>query len=460
MNLTADMVAALPLDERRKLFAGFTPKQIEAHLYNWRHWGRADQQTPPGDWSVWLVLAGRGYGKTRMGAEWVRSCACGKTPMAPGRYKRFAIVAETAADARDVIVEGDSGILAVHPPAFRPKFERTKRRLVWPNGAQATMYNATEPDQLRGPQHEAAWCDELAKWRYAQETWDMLQFGLRLGDNPRQIVTTTPRPIPIIRDFLTREGRDVHVTRGRTQDNHANLAPGFMDAINARYAGTRLGRQELNAEMLDDVPGALWTRAMLDEHRVPFDKIPEMARVVVGVDPAAKASADGDGTSETGIIVAGLGVDGIGYVLDDLSCRLSPVGWARRAVAAFHRHSADAIVPEINQGGAMVEAVLRAEWPEVPLRPVRATRGKTVRAEPIASLYEQGRVRHAGSLASLEDQMVQFTPFGIEGDGAADRVDAMVWALTDLFPRMTKRKDGVDWEDVFSGSHGGSGWLG
>ena len=460
MNLNAAMVASLTLDERKRLFAGLSPAQLEAHLYNWKHWGRAEQQTPPGDWHIWLILAGRGAGKTRSGAEWVRSTVCGSTPLAAGQYKRFAIIAETAADARDVIVEGDSGILAVHPPAFRPKFERTKRRLTWPNGAVATMYNATEPDQLRGPQHDAAWCDELAKWRYAQETWDMLQFGLRLGDNPRQIVTTTPRPIPILKDMLAREGREVFVTRGRTADNSANLAPGFMDAINARYAGTRLGRQELNAEMLDDVPGALWTRAMLDEHRIRPDDLPDMARVVVGVDPAAKPSKDGDRTSETGIVVAGLGVDGNGYVLDDLSCRLSPVGWARRAVEAFHRHSADAIVVEINQGGAMVEAVFRAEWPACPLRQVRASRGKTVRAEPIASLYEQGRVRHVGSLATLEDQMVLFTPFGIEGDGAADRVDAMVWALTELFPRMTKREDGVDWKDVFGGhGQGGGGWL-
>ena len=318
------------------------------------------------------------------------------------------------------------------------------------------LYNATEPDQLRGPQHDAAWCDELAKWRYAQETWDMLQFGLRLGERPRQVVTTTPRPIPLIREFLAREGQGVAVTRGSTYDNRANLAPGFFKSIVKRYEGTRLGRQELNAEILDDIPGALWTRAMLDAARGRRAALPQMQRIVIGVDPAAKASEGGDKTSETGIVVAGLGEDGRGYVLDDLSCRLSPAGWARKVAAAFDRHSADAIVVEINQGGAMVETVLRADGPACRLRQVRASRGKTVRAEPIAALYEQGRVAHAGAFPALEDQMVLFTPFGIEGDGAADRVDALVWALWDLFPRMVKPQANVVWED----ERGGDGsWL-
>jgi predicted phage terminase large subunit-like protein len=366
-------------------------------------------------------------------------------------------VAETAADARDVIVEGPSGLLAIHPADYRPKFEQSKRRLTWPNGAVAMLYNATEPDQLRGPQHDAAWCDELAKWRYAQETWDMLQFGLRLGDRPRQVITTTPRPIPLIRDFLTREGEGVAVTRGSTYDNRANLAASFFKTIVKRYEDTRLGRQELNAEILDDIPGALWTRAMLDAGRVTGAALPPMQRIVVGVDPAAKASSSSDKTSETGIVVAALGEDGRGYVLDDLSCRLSPAGWARKVAAAFDRYSANAIVVEINQGGAMVETVLRAERAGLPLRQVRASRGKTVRAEPIAALYEQGRVSHAGAFPALEDQMVLFTPFGIEGDGAADRVDALVWALSDLFPRMVRPHPGMAWEDERSGGKGS--WL-
>jgi predicted phage terminase large subunit-like protein len=286
----------------------------------------------------------------------------------------------------------------------------------------------------------------------------MLQFGLRLGNDPRQVITTTPRPIPVLKELLTREGKGVAVTRASTYDNRANLAAKFFEQIVKRYEGTRLGRQELDAEILDDIPGSLWTRATVEAHRLPPDHAPpKMQRVIVGVDPAAKASAEADRSSETGIVVAGLGEDGRGYVLDDLSCRLSPMGWARKAIAAFDRYEADAIVAEINQGGAMVEAVLRAERTGLPLRQVRATRGKATRAEPIAALYEQGRISHVGAFPALEDQMVLFTPFGIEGDGAADRVDALVWALADLFPRMV-RKQAVAWDDAPSGARGG-GWL-
>ncbi|MFZ1109463.1 MAG: terminase family protein [Rhodomicrobium sp.] len=455
---SASFLASLTLSQRKEFLASLTPKQLETLSHDWLFWARPEQREPSGDWDVWLILAGRGAGKTRTGAEWIRSRVCGSTPLAGGRYKQIALVAETAADARDVIVEGPSGLLAIHPGAFRPKFEPSKRRLTWPNGAMATLYNATEPDQLRGPQHDAAWCDELAKWRYARQTWDMLQFGLRLGDAPRQVVTTTPRPIPIVRDLIAREGKGVALTRGTTYDNRANLAQTFFETIVKHYEGTRLGRQELNAELVDDSDGALWTRALLDQSRVAGARsLPRMQRVVVGIDPAAKASAEGDRTSETGLIVAGLGEDGRGYVLDDLSCRLSPRGWACKAIAAFDRYEADALVVEINQGGAMVETVLRSERAGLPLRQVRACRGKTVRAEPIAALYEQGRVSHAGAFPALEDQMVMFTPFGIEGGGAADRVDALVWALSDLFPRMIKPPADVDWNGNAGGGRGS--WM-
>jgi predicted phage terminase large subunit-like protein len=431
---------------------------LEVLSADWEFWARPEQRTPDGAWESWLFLGGRGAGKTRAAAEWVRARATGSTPLARGSHARFALVAETAADARDVMVEGESGILSVHPRDFRPLYEPSKRRLTWPNGAVGTLFNATEPDQLRGPQHDAAWCDELAKWRYAQQTWDMLQFGLRLGDDPRQVITTTPRPIPVLKELLTREGKGVAVTRASTYDNRANLAAKFFEQIVKRYEGTRLGRQELMAEILDDIPGSLWTRATIEAHRLPPDHTPpKMQRVILGVDPAAKASAEADRTSETGIVVAGLGEDGRGYVLDDLSCRLSPMGWARKAIAAFDRYEADAIVAEINQGGAMVESVLRAERAGLPLRQVRASRGKATRAEPIAALYEQGRVSHVGAFPALEDQMVLFTPFGIEGDGAADRVDALVWALADLFPRMVQKQP-VAWDDAPSGARGG-GWL-
>lgn len=364
-------------------------------------------------------------------------------------------MAETAADARDVIVEGESGILACHPKAFRPTYEPSKRRLTWPNGAVASTFSGDEPDQLRGPQFDAALVDELAKYRYAQDAWDMLQFGLRLGDNPRQIVTTTPRPIPIIKALMS-DPKTV-VTRGSTFDNEAHLAPQFLTQIKTRYAGTRLGRQELNAEILDDIPGSLWTRSNLDEHRRKPKGLPDMQRIVVAIDPAAKENAQAEDGAETGIVVCGIGVDNRGYVIDDLSCRLSPMGWARRAISGFDLHSADAIVVETNQGGAMVKAVLHAERPGLRVVEVHASRGKVTRAEPIAALYEQGRMSHVGSHAALEDQMVLFTAAGIVGDTTGDRVDALVWGFTELFPHIIRAAGpNIDWNDTSSNGN----WLG
>lgn len=363
----------------------------------------------------------------------MRSVACGASPLAPGRHRRIAIVAETAADARDVLVEGESGILAVHPVDFRPHYEPSKRRLTWPNGAVGTLFNAVEPDQLRGPQHDAALCDELAKWRYARETWDQLQFGMRLGMHPQQVITTTPRPIPLIKEIMG----DKHtvITRGSTMDNAANLAPSFMEQILARYDGTRLGRQELNAEILDDVPGALWTREMIDgpddaPRRVK--EAPKMRRVVVAVDPSGTAGAGDDQGDDIGIVIAGLGIDGRGYVLGDWSVNLSPAGWARRAVDAFDHFTADRIVAERNFGGAMVESTIRTARKNAPIKLVTASRGKVARAEPIAALYEQGRVSHVGALPALEDQLCAMTPEGYVGEGSPDRADALVWALTEL----------------------------
>lgn len=425
-------------------------------MHHWPFWARPSQIAPSGDWDGWLILAGRGFGKTRTGAEWVRSMVCGPTPLSKGRYSRVALVAETAADARDVMVEGESGLLAVHPKSHRPNYEPSKRRITWPNGAVATLFNATEPDQLRGPQHDLAWLDELAKWRYAQETFDMLQLGLRLGDAPKQCVTTTPRPIPLLKAMIANPRWTV--TRGSTYDNSINLAPSFLSQIAKRYEGTRLGRQELTAEILDDAPGALWTRAKLDEtRRKKTDKLPDMQRVVVAIDPAASAGTE-DGQAETGIVVAGVGVDGRGYVLDDVSCRATPNAWARQAVAAYDRYSADAIVAETNQGGQMVESTIRSVRPAVPFIGVHASRGKVTRAEPVAALYEQGRVSHVGTFPQLEDQMVLFTPLGIEGDTTADRTDALVWALTELFPSMVHRAEPVDWSQQFT-SRGAGAWM-
>lgn len=338
----------------------------------------------------------------------------------------MALVAETAADARDVLVEGQSGILAISPKAERPLYEPSKRRLTWPDGAIATLYNGTEPDQLRGPEHDAAWVDELAKYDYPQETWDNLQFGLRLGESPRVCVTTTPRPIPIIR-ALIRDPKTV-VTRGSTFDNASNLPGRFIDAIRERYEGTRLGRQELFAEVLDDVPGALWTRDRIILGDIPRD----LARVVVAVDPSG-ASGDAEERADSiGIVIAARGVDGRFYVLEDATCSLGPNGWGRRAVERYRAHNADVIVAERNFGGDMVKHTLRTVDPLVPVKMVTASRGKVVRAEPIAALYEQGRVTHAKGLDALEDQMLQMTGTGYMGDGSPDRVDALVWALSEL----------------------------
>ncbi len=432
----AEQVAQLTEAEQEKILSEL---DLDMLTWDWSFWGRPAQQTPEGDWSTWLILAGRGFGKTRAGAEWVRENMTGATPLSPGSYSRMAIVAETAADARDVLVQGESGILEVHPPGFRPVYEPSKRLLTWPNGAMAHLYNAVEPDQLRGPQHDSAWCDELAKWRYAQETWDQLQFGMRLGTDPRQLITTTPRPIPIIRDML--DDSDCVVTRGSTYENRSNLPPKFFTKIVTRFEGTRLGRQELRAEVLDDVPGALWTREMIDSGRVAaagdklpwLGKVPPMARVVVGVDPSGTGGDSEGGNNEVGIVVAGRGVDGHAYVGADLSCDLSPEQWGRRVINdGYKAFEADRVVAETNYGGAMVGAVIRSIDRKVSYKDVKASRGKIVRAEPIAALYEQGKVHHVGAFPEMEDQMVAMTGNGYVGRGSPDRADALVWALTEL----------------------------
>lgn len=438
-NSLAMQLARVSDSDRELVLASLTQDEAEALLWDWRFWARPEQIEPLGDWSNWLILAGRGFGKTRTGAEWVRSVVSGDTPLAPGRFHRLALVAETAADARDVIVEGVSGILAVTPRDFRPLYEPSKRRLTWPNGAVATLFSAEDPEQLRGPEHDAAWCDELAKWRYAQEAWDMLQFGLRLGDVPRCVITTTPRPIPIVRELLKQEASGLaKVTRGRTLDNQANLAARFIEKIVDRYAGTRLGRQELDAELLDDAPGALWTRAMFTRvadggcQLGADDPVPQMQRIVVAIDPSGAGADEEESSNDIGIVVAGVGYDGLAYVLEDLTVCAPPAVWGRRAVEAYHRHLADAILGERNFGGAMVEFVVRSVDRRANYREVVASRGKALRAEPIAALYEQGRVRHVGSLSAMEDQMVLMTPGGFLGVGSPDRMDACVWAITDL----------------------------
>lgn len=438
----ADILAKQSAEAQREFLSKLPPDELAALAFKWDFWARPEQIAPPGTWNTWLALAGRGFGKTRLGAEWVRSEVCGSTPLAagPGAHQYIAIVAETAADARDVIVNGPAGVLNVHPKEFRPTYVKSSRSLTWPNGAVATLYNGTEPDQLRGPQHSLAWVDELAKFRYIVESWNMLQFGLRLGDHPKQLITTTPRPLALLREIMADPG--TVVTRGSLYDNRANLSSKFVHSIIERYQGTRLGRQEIDGEIVDDVPGALWTRDIFDKHRKgpKFDP-PPMTRLVVAIDPAAKKSADDDETAETGIVVAGIGEDGRGYLIDDRSCRLGPHGWANVAIAACDRYDADCIVAEINQGGDMVEQVIKAIRPTIKVVKVWASRGKTVRAEPVSALYSQGRISHLGNFPALEDEAVQFTSWGIEGDLPSDRVDAMVHAFTHLFPSLIPRSD-------------------
>ena len=403
----------------------------KAHLFrSWSFWGRPDQFAPDGEWATWLILAGRGWGKTRTGAEWVKSqVEAGK--------KRIALIAETQKDLEQVMVEGDSGILSLFPEDERPEYTKKPVVLKFQTGAVALGYNGTEPDQLRGPQFDAAWCDELAKWRYARETWDMLQFGLRLGDDPRQCVTTTPRPLPLIKELLA--DPDTVVTRGKTSDNQMNLAARFLSRMMSKYEGTRLGRQELNAEVLDDIPGAIWLREWIDASRRM--NAPELTRKVVAVDPAITSDETSDEPGTHGIASAALGADGRGYVLGDHSMQGTPKEWATEVVRVFDQEEADQVVVEINQGGDMVESTLRSVRPSLPIRKVRASRGKHVRAEPVASLYEQGRVSHVGNFSDLEDQMCLFTNEGYQGEGSPDRTDALVWALTDLFKGIIHHKE-------------------
>jgi predicted phage terminase large subunit-like protein len=393
-------------------------------LSDWPGWARPDQAAEgkgPVSWHTWLILGGRGAGKTRTGAEWVRAKVLGQD-WAGMRAGRIALIADTLDDARQVMVEGVSGLLAVHDD-WRPVFEPSKRLLSWPNGAVAQLFSADDPDSLRGPQFDAVWCDELAKWRYAEEAWDMLQMGLRLGAFPQAVVTTTPRPIALLKRMLADE--TVLVTHAATWRNTGFLAQSFLDEMRRRYAATRLGRQELEAEIIADDPDALFRRDWIERQRVVA--APEMTRIVVAIDPPAGKNAS---TSTCGIVCAGLGRDGRGYVLDDGSVTgKSPAQWAERAIAIYHARRADRVVAEVNQGGAMVEAVLREVDPSVPYRALHASRGKRARAEPVAALYEQGRVSHAGRFPALEDELCTWRG---DGDDSPDRLDALVWAVSEL----------------------------
>jgi phage terminase large subunit-like protein len=403
----------------------------------WRSRARPSQLPPEGDWLVWLLLTGRGWGKTWTASSWINEIAM-------SGVCRIALIGATASDVRDIMIEGDSGVLRTAPDHFRPTFEPSKRRIEWPNGSVAHSFSAEEEDRLRGPQFHYGWLDELASFVNDQDIWDMFQFGLRLGEHPRCIVSTTPKPKKLLKELIDRP--DVAVVTGSTYENSDNLAPSFLQAIRTRYEGSRLGRQELHAELLLDVPGALWTRDMIDRANGAW-ALPDMKRVVVAVDPSGTHGAEDAGDS-VGIVVAGLGSDGFGYVLADRTCKLSPDGWGRAAVKAYREFKADRIIAERNFGGAMVEHVIRTVDRNASYREVTASRGKIARAEPTAALYEQSRVRHAGAFSELEDQMCAMTGAGYVGDGSPDRCDALVWALSDLMlgeVHMPARQVFINW---------------
>jgi phage terminase large subunit-like protein len=394
-------------------------------------WALPHQLPPEGAWKTWAIMGGRGAGKTRAGAEWVRAQVEGARPADPGRARRVALVGETLDQVREVMVLGPSGIVACSPPDRRPEWQASRRRLLWPNGAVAEVYSAHEPDSLRGPQFDAAWADELAKWKKGQETWDQLQFALRLGAHPQQVVTTTPQNVEVLKAIL--RNPSTVATHAPTEANRAYLAKSFLEEVRQRYRGTRNERQELDGVLLEQVEGALWTAEMLE--RALVQKKPEVFdRIVVAVDPPVTggSAADECGIVAVGVVMRGTPQDWEAVVLEDATIAgASPDGWARAAVAACHRHGAERLVAEVNQGGDLVERMIRQVDPLVPYRAVRASRGKHVRAEPVAALYEQGRVRHLPGLARLEEQMMQMTVQGFVGKGSPDRVDALVWALTE-----------------------------
>ena len=432
MRSGAAWLASATPDQIDAFLGGLSDQTLAALPWVFEFWALPHQLPPEGAWKTWVIMGGRGAGKTRAGAEWVRAEVEGARPCDAGRARRVALVGETLDQVREVMIFGESGIMACSPPDRRPEWQAGRRRLLWPNGAVAEVYSAHEPDSLRGPQFDAAWVDELAKWKKAEPTWDMLQFALRLGRHPRQVVTTTPQNVAVLKAIL--RNPSTVITHAPTEANRAYLAASFLEEVQARYAGTRLGRQELEGVLLEDVEGALWTTAALEAARV--DRAPDLDRVVVALDPAVSGHA---GSDECGIVVVGAvtrgpAQDWRAFVLEDASVRGRPTDWARAAIAVMEKYGAERLVAEVNQGGDLVESVIRQIDPLVPFRALRAGRGKGLRAEPVAALYEQGRVRHLRSarLGALEDQMCRMTVQGYAGRGSPDRVDALVWALTEL----------------------------
>jgi len=402
-------------EDLTKILLNLSTEQKKAVLNSWELRARDKQLEPEEDFTTWLISCGRGWGKTLCGAQTVRSY------IESGRAKRVALIGATSADVRDVMIQGVSGLMSIAPPEFRPVYEPSKRRLTYPNGSICTAYADAEPEQLRGAEVDLIWCDEICKWKYPEYTLDMARFCLRGGDSPKIIITTTPKPIKVIKDLL--EDETCYLTTGNTFEN-SKLPDAFVDHMKKRYSNTRIGEQELYARLLDDNPQAMWKRHDIEDHRVL--KAPDLKRVVVSIDPAGSHNANSD---ETGITVAGIGFNDQGYVLDDLSLKASPKQWGEVAISAFHKYQADKIVVEKNMGGDMCTHVLSSIDPNIPVKTVHASRGKVARSEPIASLYEQGRIHHVGFFAELEDQMCQWEP---SLKGSPDRMDSLCWAMTEL----------------------------
>ena len=441
IKLGADWIACASVADRQLFLNDLTKGELLALPFLFDFWAMEHQLPSAGDWRSWVIMGGRGAGKTRAGAEWVRSQVEGPRPADCGSARCVALVGETLDQAREVMVFGDSGILACSPPDRRPRWHASRKRLIWPNGAVAQIFSARDPESLRGPQFDAAWADELAKWKSGRNAWDMLQFALRLGAMPRQCVTTTPRNVGVLKGLLKHPS--TVRTHAATEANRANLAESFLAEVKIRYAGTRLGRQELDGILLEEAEGALWTSAQLSCCQI--DTFPELDRIVVALDPPVSGHAKSD---ECGIIVAGACTQGPvqnwrGYILADYSlAAASPSAWSLAAIKAMDVWGGERLIAEVNQGGDMVESVIRQIDPLVAIKKVHASRGKSVRAEPVAALYEQGRIKHLRGLDGLEAQMCQMTAQGFEGKGSPDRVDALVWAVHDLLvaPAVMRRQ--------------------
>lgn len=418
-NSLRESLVLLSAEERLKLIQSLTPTEAKILYYDWHEWARDNQLAPETNWTNWLILAGRGYGKTRTGAEKVREWATS------GKVNRIALLGQTPADVRDAMIEGESGILEISPPEEKPIYNSSRRRVEWSNGCFALIYSGAEPEAIRGKQHEKAWVDEICAFRYPQEAWDNLAFGMRLGTNPQTVITTTPKPIKVLKEIM--EDPSTAITKGNTYENRDNLPESFFRQIISRYEGTRLGRQEINADILDDNPNALWQRSIIDKYRVV--KYPALKSIVVGVDPEATSSEQ---SAETGIIAVGYGEDEHWYVLDDKTIKGLPNDWGSSAVALYHKLTANTIVVEINQGGDMCEFVIHTIDRYVPVTKVRASKGKYTRAEPVSALYEQGKVHHVGFFAELEDQLCEWEP----GNNSPDRLDALVWAISHYLPNQ------------------------